>query len=367
MNQHVFEPKSVNKKKGTVFLFLFSIILIVWLMCLMFFYIYTKNIYVSGNILVKKWDSYNSITNSLPYIDRIWIKIYNKVNKISNIKVIEWTYELDWYYSKEDLLKIFENWPSKNYNKITILEWWSIYDIDDYFTKNWFVESWWYIEFVTDKWNIKLLTEKYDYFSGISQDIESLEWFLYPDTYLIDENIDFLDQVVNMQLKNFEDRIYYELETQINSFSERLNNYWYNYKLSFYNMLILASIIEKEEKVNVNKPIIASIFLNRIKKWYRLDADISLCYWLWINYNNCTQEVIVQNLNNRDNLYNTRAVEWIPPTPICNPYFDTIKSLLNFEKTDFLFYLHDKDWRIYPSKTYNEHCKYKLEHLWTWC
>jgi UPF0755 protein len=70
----------------------------------------------------------------------------------------------------------------------------------------------------------------------------------------------------------------------------------------------LASVIENEEKANVNKPIIAGIFLNRIQAGMRLDADVTLCYGKAVTYDQCTPAFIVQNLYEKSNPYNTRQV-----------------------------------------------------------
>jgi UPF0755 protein len=73
-------------------------------------------------------------------------------------------------------------------------------------------------------------------------------------------------------------------------------------------MMTLASIIEKEERVDENKDEIASVFLNRLVSNMRIDADISLCYGLAEPYDECPPSVIVENLQDTSNPYNTRAV-----------------------------------------------------------
>lgn len=71
-------------------------------------------------------------------------------------------------------------------------------------------------------------------------------------------------------------------------------------------MISLASVIEKEERNNSYKPTIAGIFLNRLDIRMRLDADITLCYGLKKPYDACTPTIIVQNLKDNTNAYNTR-------------------------------------------------------------
>jgi len=82
----------------------------------------------------------------------------------------------------------------------------------------------------------------------------------------------------------------------------------YDFSLSSYGALILASIIEKEERSNAQRPAIAGVFYNRLQDGMKIDADISLCYGLAQPYSACTPDVIVDNLQDKANVYNTRAV-----------------------------------------------------------
>jgi UPF0755 protein len=133
--------------------------------------------------------------------------------------------------------------------------------------------------------------------------------------------------------------------------------------LNWYEIVILASIIEKEEKNNSNKPTVAWIFLNRLDSKMLLGADITLCYWLKKPYSDCTPNVIVKNLDDTSNVYNTRANAWIPPQPISNSAVTTISAVLNYKNTDYLYYLHDNSWVIHYWKTLSEHNANKQKYL----
>jgi len=73
-----------------------------------------------------------------------------------------------------------------------------------------------------------------------------------------------------------------------------------------YQILTLASVIEKEEKAATNKPTVAGIFLKRLSIGMRLDADITLCYGLKTGYETCTPAFIAKNIDDKNNPYNTR-------------------------------------------------------------
>ena len=115
----------------------------------------------------------------------------------------------------------------------------------------------------------------------------------------------------------------------------------YRLTLTPYQILVLASIVEKEEKNHKNQPLISGLFYRRLSQKMRIDADISLCYGLHQSYDACSPSVIVQNLDDRSNPYNTRAVFGLPPTPISNPSVQTIAHTIYYQLSNYLFYLHD--------------------------
>lgn len=80
---------------------------------------------------------------------------------------------------------------------------------------------------------------------------KSLEGFLYPDTYFLDHNAPIVEQLINAQLKNFNEKIRKIHREDFISFSPE------SLPLQNYYALILASVIENEEKTHTNKPIIA--------------------------------------------------------------------------------------------------------------
>jgi cell division protein YceG involved in septum cleavage len=73
----------------------------------------------------------------------------------------------------------------------------------------------------------------------------------------------------------------------------------------------------------------------------RLGADITLCYGLETGYETCTPQQIVNNLYDRTNLYNTRELTGLTPTPIANITDDSIAAVISPQVHDNLFYLHD--------------------------
>jgi len=279
---------------------------------------------------------------------QIWLKYKNP----DLTKIAVWSYFFSWNYTPVSFLEQINKWPNIQYTSLKILEWWGIYDIDDYLTNNGFISKWDFIFYTTNKENIKKLSDKYGF---LDSDYDSLEWFLYPDTYFVDIKKDIISQLVFLQLKNFQEKIWLKYSVEFENFNNKLSQNWFtNLKFTKKWIITLASIIQQEEKTTKNRPIIAWLFLNRLKDWIRLDADVSLCYGLKIIYKNCRSQ-IVPNLYDKNNKYNTRQNVWLTPWPISNPDEDSVRSLLFFEKTDFYFYLHDNNWKIHFAKDNNWH------------
>ena len=256
--------------------------------------------------------------------------------------------------------------PSHVYEHITILEWWSIYDVDAMLSKKWLIKAGEYIRFVTDKTIIEKYTKRYAFLEQAVKErgeLTSLEGYLYPDTYYIDKDKNIVDQLVYVQLEAFQQKIRKPYAQDLKNLSKHLSSLWFDFKLSSYGALILASLIEKEERNDENKPLIASIFFNRLDKNTKIDADISLCYGLKKWYEYCNPDVIVEHLYDTDNPYNTRAVVWLPPTPISNVTVASLKAILDARKTDNVFYLHDKAWGLHVGKNISEHNANKSKYL----
>jgi UPF0755 protein len=178
-----------------------------------------------------------------------------------------------------------------------------------------------------------------------------LEGFLYPDTYNVDGD-NTIDQLVYLQLEAFKNKVYLPHQAEI---AGQGNNR--------YSTLILASVVEKEERNIANKGIVAGIFIKRLQNNMRLDADITLCYGLHQAYEICTPSVIAQHISDTTNPYNTRQQKGLPPQPIANPSVQSIVAALNPQASNYLFYLHGKDGVIHYGRTVDEHNANKVNYL----
>lgn len=320
-----------------------------------------NKININWQVIINQWDTYSKFYDQLDRWDRFTLKVHNKIWWGGNGSIYPWVYNFNGSYTYKQFQEVITTPPPSNLVKVTILEWRSIYDIDNLLTQKEIITEWDFVSYAQDTDNIKELQSTYTF---LPDDLTTLEWYLYPDTYMIDISKDNkIRQLVKLQLDNFQDKIrddYSTLFTQINT---DLKRDWYEFELSPYTVIKLASIIENEEKNDENKPTIWGIFLNRIQNNMQIDADITLCYGLKVTYDECTPNFIVQNLRDSTNLYNTRARAWLPPTPISSPTLSSILAVLKYNKTDNLFYLHSPNGEIYYGWSLEEHNANKARYL----
>ncbi|MCS7249433.1 MAG: endolytic transglycosylase MltG [candidate division WOR-3 bacterium] len=170
----------------------------------------------------------------------------------------------------------------------------------------------------------------------------SAEGFLFPDSYQFFTN-SLPEVVFDKMCKRFW-QIYLDLKRK------------YKTNLSDSTIIILASIVEEEAKVDNERPIIASVFLNRLKKNMPLQSCATIEYLLEKRKKVLSKEDLKIN-----SPYNTYLYKGLPPTPICNPSKKSLEAVLNPKKTDY-YYFFTKDGITHIfSKTYKEHLE-KLKH-----
>ncbi|MFO7987105.1 MAG: endolytic transglycosylase MltG [Desulfatiglandaceae bacterium] len=165
----------------------------------------------------------------------------------------------------------------------------------------------------------------------------SLEGFLYPDTYRFSRGLP-PDLIIDTMVKRFQDII-----TPLRDRIERSG-------MSMEQVITLAAMVEKETGLAEERPLIASVFLNRLQKGMRLESDPTVIYGI---------EDFNGNLTRKDlktpSPYNTYVIQGLPPWPIANPGREAIVSVLWPEKTEYLFFVSKNDGSHHFSKTLREH------------
>lgn len=173
----------------------------------------------------------------------------------------------------------------------------------------------------------------------------SFEGYLFPDTYNVFPDTKSKEVIWKM-INNFDSKITDEIAAQVVSSP-----------YSFYAMLTLASIVEKEVRTTQERRIAAGIFLRRLEDNYPLESDATVNYITEKRVTRASSEDI-----QIPSAYNTYQRVGLPPTPICNPSLDAIQAVLNPEQSDYYFFLTTPDGTAVFSKTYEEHLQYKAQY-----
>ena len=170
----------------------------------------------------------------------------------------------------------------------------------------------------------------------------TVEGYLYPETYRFSPDVD-AKTIMKTMVHEFKKRT-----ADLNFASTDLNP---------HEVVILASIVEKETGARKERPIIAGVFHNRLKKKMRLQSDPTTIYGIF--------ETFSGNIKKSDLLtkspYNTYMVEALPAGPISNPGIDAITAVLSPVPSEYLYFVSNNDGTHTFSATYKEHSDHVIE------
>src|SRR5574341_617250 len=129
-------------------------------------------------------------------------------------------------------------------------------------------------------------------------------------------------------------------------------------KLTMFEVVTLASIVEREAAVPSERPVIASVYLNRLKKKLLLQADPTVQYAM--GYQAASKQwwktpITLEEYQHVDSPYNTYLHPGLPPGPICNPSLASSTAVLEPAQTEYLYFVGKGDGSHVFAKTYEEH------------
>ncbi|HSQ33469.1 MAG TPA: endolytic transglycosylase MltG, partial [Peptostreptococcaceae bacterium] len=176
------------------------------------------------------------------------------------------------------------------------------------------------------------------------KNLKSIEGYLYPETYYFEKNLSE-KEILSRMIKRF-DKIYTE------KFEERQKELG----VDLDYIITLASIVEKEAVLDKDRPIIASVFYNRLEIDMALQSDATLQY----AFPERKERVMYKDLE-IESPYNSYKNKGLPPTPIACPGVKSIESTLYPDNTNYLYFVANIDKSNDYSSTYKEHLKHVEE------
>jgi UPF0755 protein len=228
----------------------------------------------------------------------------------------------------------------ENEDSIKVIEGWDLYDLADYFGKLGFKKDDFYKQVgqpVNQNNEMPDWAKDYEFLNEKPQGV-SLEGYLFPDTYRVFKNAP-LNDIIRKMLDNFDKKLNSKILGDIENQDKKL-----------YDILTLASIIEKEAKTPEDKKRVAGVYYNRLKIGMALQADPTVNYVTGKQ----TDRPSLDDLK-FDSLYNTYKNPGLPPGPICNPGMDSILAAVYPEKNEYFYFINTPDGKLIFAKTLEEH------------
>ena len=176
----------------------------------------------------------------------------------------------------------------------------------------------------------------------------NMDGWLYPDTYNYTPNSTDLEL-----LKRSTTRLQKALDKAWNERDENLP------LTDPYQMLILASVVEKETGIAAERPQVASVFINRLKANMKLQTDPTVIYGMGESYTGNIRKKDLETMTP----YNTYMIEGLPPTPIAMVSESALQAVAHPAKTDFYYFVADRSGGHKFTRNLNEHNKAVQEYL----
>lgn len=288
--------------------------------------------------------------------DEFFFKVYMKLNRRDSIKAS--TYYLSKNMSLDNIVSLLEKGASNTDISITFKEGKTIKDYAKVLSETTNISEDEFLTKMKDKTYLTSLIKSYWFLTDAILDSNiyyGLEGYLAPDTY----NFKDKDVTVEEVIKTLLD----QEEKNLSPYKDTLS------KMNVHEVLTLASISELEGLKDTDRKLIVGVFQNRLSKGMNLGSDVTTYY----AFNQAMDKDLTSEMFNTYNPYNTRSSEMagkLPVGPICNPSIESIKASINPTKSDYYYFVADKNGNVYYTKTSSEHSA-KVKELkekgdWIW-
>lgn len=262
------------------------------------------------------------------------IKLYIKGKKLDT-RIKHGEYSIDENTSIEELVGILNSGANnKSLVKITIPEGYDIESIGEVLEKSGLISK---EEFIQSCREYKLPK----YIKANPQVRYALEGYLFPDTYDLRKGSSGKD-IIDIMLSRFESVIKEVANKNVEEFK------------NLSTLVTLSSIVEKEARVSEDRPKIASVINNRLKKDMMLQIDATVLYAMGKR----KERLYTKDLKIKSP-YNTYNIKGLTPGPICSPGKASIEAALNPAETNYVFYVLEDSERHYFTDNYSDFLKAK--------
>ncbi len=173
---------------------------------------------------------------------------------------------------------------------------------------------------------------------------ETAEGYLYPDTYYLSKGLS-AREILDAFVKRF-----WEVWNE-EGFDRRIQEL----DIPVHKVVILASIVEKEAMIPRERPLIAAVFWNRLRRGMPLQSDPTVKYILYVETEGKRRRARWRYLRYKKNPYNTYINKGLPKGPISNPGVESIRAVLYPADADYLYFVSMNNGRHYFSRTLLEH------------
>ncbi len=171
------------------------------------------------------------------------------------------------------------------------------------------------------------------------------EGYMFPDTYFFPKDAS-ASTVAKIMFDNF----------NLKTVKLKEKNIPGN-KFTLDDLVKIASLVEREALFDQDRPLAASVILNRLNIGMKLDIDATIQYALGYQTNEKSwwkKELTLEDLGIKSD-FNTYKNSGLPPTPISNPGILAMEAVINAPKTDYIYYISDKSGKLHLAKTIEEH------------
>lgn len=239
--------------------------------------------------------------------------------------------------------------------RITIIEGWNLRDIGSYFKNLGIVmteKEFWekitgyppYMEYLSTP--SKDFSQEFGFLKEKPKNL-TLEGFLFPDTYEIYKFGEDLETIIKKMLKNFNQKLTLDLQIEIKRQDKTI-----------FEIITMASLLEKEVVIFEDKKIVAGILWKRLKNNMPLQVDATITYLTGKK----TTKISIKETQ-IDSPYNTYRYKGLPLGPICNPGLESILAAIYPQESFYWYYLSTPERKTIFSQTFKEHLLAKKRYL----